>query len=336
MGNPVLVEITRGNSVESVHRGAFAVFDGDGACVASAGDSEAPVYPRSAVKVIQALPLVESGAADAFGFGDRELALACASHSAEPDHLKTALGMLSAAGLGEDAYECGPHWPYDQHVLIAMVRAGREPTRVCNNCSGKHAGFLCTAVHEGIATKGYVGRDHEVQKRVHEAMEAVTGATHGEANCGTDGCSIPTYAIPLKDLARGFARMATGAGLGATRAAAAKRLMAACMEEPFFVAGTKRADTEMMRAAPGRIFVKTGAEGVYCGTLPERGLGFALKCDDGASRASEAICAAILSAYLDKGDAARPALRKWSARTLKNWAGTEVGAIRTVDIATAG
>jgi L-asparaginase II len=332
LGNPVLVEITRGNSVESVHRGAFAVFDGDGACVLSAGDIERPVYPRSAVKAIQALPLIESGAADRFGFGNRELALACASHSAEPAHIETALHMLAAAGLGEDALECGAHWPFDQPVLIAMARTGRAPTQVCNNCSGKHAGFLCMAVHENMAAKGYVRRDHKVQERVREAMQAVTGAAHGADNCGTDGCSIPTYAIPLRSLALGFARMATGNGLGAARDAAATRLIGACMVEPFFVAGTKRADTEMMRAAPGRIFVKTGAEGVYCGALPELGFGFALKCDDGAARASEAICAAILSEFLGRYDPAEPALRKWSTRTLKNWAGTDVGTIRAVQI----
>lgn len=331
MGNPVLVEITRGKSVESVHRGAFAVFDGDGKCVLSAGDIDRPVYPRSAVKAIQALPLIESGAADRFGFGNRELALACASHSAEPGHLETALHMLSAAGLSEDAYECGPHWPYDQKVLIDMVRAGREPTRVCNNCSGKHAGFLCTAVHTGTHIKGYVRSDHLVQEMVREAMAQVTGATHGADNRGTDGCSIPTYAIPLKNLALGFARMATGNGLAPERASAARRLMDACMAEPFHVAGTKRADTEMMRAGQGRIFVKTGAEGVYCGALPERGLGFALKCDDGGTRAAEAMCAAILSAFLDRNDPAQPALRTWSAKTLKNWAGTEVGIIRAAD-----
>ncbi len=332
MGNPVLVEITRGNSAESVHCGAFAVFDGEGKCVTSAGDIDRPVFPRSAVKAIQALPLVESGAADGFGFGDRELALACASHSAEPRHLETALAMLKAAGLGEDALECGVHWPYDQPVLIAMVREGRQPSPVCNNCSGKHAGFLCTAVQTGTGTRGYVKRGHKVQEMVREAMEQVTGAVHGDDNAGIDGCSIPTYAIPLKNLALGFARMATGNGLAPQRAAAARRLMDACMAEPFHVAGTKRACTAMMEAAPGEIFVKVGAEGVYCGALPKLGLGFALKCDDGAIRAAEAICARIVAAMLGDGHEAAGRLANWSGKTLKNWAGTEVGAVRAAGI----
>lgn len=330
MSNPVVVEVTRGGITESLHRGAYVVFDADGTCVTSGGDIARPIFPRSAVKAMQALPMVEGGAADRFGFGDRELALTCASHSGEERHKQLALSMLERAGLTEEALECGAHWPFELKVLIDFARSGKEPTSVCNNCSGKHAGFLCTAVHEGDGTRGYGGRDHPVQQRIREAMEAVTGASFGEAPCGTDGCSIPTYAVPLSALALGFARMATGQGLSPEKARAARRLVNACMAEPFYVAGTGRACTQIMQAAPGEIFAKTGAEGVFCGALPELGLGFALKIDDGTTRASEALCAGLLLSLLDEGHIATATLQGYADKVLKNWNKREVGAIRAV------
>ncbi|TIW14533.1 MAG: asparaginase, partial [Mesorhizobium sp.] len=306
MSNPVLVEVTRGAVVESRHRGAVSVFDADGKPVWEIGDTDRPVFPRSAVKAIQALPLVESGAADAYGFGNRELALACASHSGEPAHVELAQAMLAKAGLDKTALECGAHWP-NHEATIALARAGDLPSALHNNCSGKHAGFLCTCVHSGIAHQGYVKEGHAQQEMVRDAMQSVTGAVHNAENSAIDGCSIPTYAVPLKNFAQGFARMATGRGFSPERAKAAKRLLSACMAEPFLVAGTGKADVALMQAAPGRIFVKTGAEGVYCAALPELGLGIALKCDDGAGRGAEVMIAAVLAKLLraDEAVAAR-------------------------------
>lgn len=326
--NPVLVEVTRGKIVESRHCGAVAVFDAEGKAVLEIGDTQRPVFPRSAVKAIQALPFVESGAADAFGFGEREIALACASHSGEPEHVALALSMLERAGLGEEAYECGAHWPTRQEATVKLAQGGGAPGAAHNNCSGKHAGFLCTCRHMGIDHKGYVAHGHAVQEAVREAMEAVTGAAHSTDMCGTDGCSIPTYAVPLQSLARGFARLATGNGLGPERARAARRIIAACMAEPFFVAGTKRADTVMMQMGKGRIFTKTGAEGVYCAAIPERGLGIAVKCDDGAGRAAEVMVAAVLAGLLGKDDPLAAELDGLARPTLRNWRGIEVGGLR--------
>lgn len=332
MTNPVLVEVTRGNIVESRHRGAVAVIDADGACVLAVGDVERPVFPRSAVKAIQALPLVESGAADAFGFGGREIALAGASHSGEPEHAALAAAMLARAGLGEDALECGAHWPLAQEATLELARRGGRPGPLHNNCSGKHSGFLCTCRHLGIDHRGYVGARHAAQQMVREAMEAVTGAVHGEDACGTDGCSIPTYAVPLQALARGFARMATGRDLGPERARAARRIVDACMAEPFFVAGTGRMDTRLMQAGAGRFMVKTGAEGVYCAAVPELGLGIAIKCDDGATRASEAAVAAVLARLLHADHALAASLRDMANTTMNNWNGIEVGRVRAAEI----
>jgi L-asparaginase II len=328
MTNPVLVEVLRGAVVESAHRGAVSVFDADGKPVWEIGDTARPVFPRSAVKAIQALPLVESGAADAYGFGDRELALACASHSGEPAHVKLAQAMLAKAGLDRTALECGAHWPSSHDATIALAREGGVPNALHNNCSGKHAGFLCTCVHAGIAHHGYVKSGHALQEMVRDAMQAVTGAAHNVDHCGTDGCSIPTYAVPLRSFALGFARMATGRGFAPERAKAAKRLFVACMAEPFLVAGTGRADVALMQAAPGRIFVKTGAEGVYCAALPELGLGIALKCDDGAGRAAEAMIAAVLAKLLRVDKALAANLIEQANPAIESRIGAKVGSLR--------
>ncbi|MGH6763042.1 MAG: asparaginase [Phyllobacterium sp.] len=327
MSNPVLVEVVRGETVESRHRGAIAIVDGDGRSVFSVGDTARPTFPRSAIKAIQALPLVESGAADAYGFDDAELAMACASHSGETAHVERAAAMLAKAGLDSSDLECGAHWPFEQANLIAMAKSGREPTALHNNCSGKHAGFLCTCRHLGVETKGYVALGSPAQNMVRDAMEEVTGAIHAVDHCGTDGCSIPTYAIPLRSLAHGFARMATGHDLAPQRAGAAKRLLNACMAEPFYVAGSRRACTALMQTAPGRIFIKTGAEGVFVGAIPELGLGIALKCDDGGTRASEAMIATVLSRLFRQDADLSAKLDHFTSREMRNWNGITFGVI---------
>ena len=328
MSNPVLVEVLRGDLVESRHEGSVAVFDAAGKAVLSIGDVEAPVFPRSAVKAIQALPLLESGAADRCGFGDKELALACASHVGEPEHVTMATEMLASASLDAGALECGAHWPQSQEATVALARSGAKPSALHNNCSGKHAGFLCSCRHLRINHHGYVGADHPYQEMLRRTMEEVTGAEHNERNRAIDGCSIPTYAVPLRNLATGFARMTTGDGLPADRAAAAKQLFAACMAEPSYVAGTGRFDTVLMTAAPGRIFAKGGAEGVHCAGVPELGLGIAVKCDDGQGRASEVAVAAVLSKLFAHDAAVQAALADLVRPVLKNWNGIHVGGLR--------
>lgn len=328
MQNPVLVEVTRGQMVESRHRGMAVVVDGDGGTVMSLGEVDAPVFPRSAVKSMQALALVEMGAADRYFYGDKELALACASHSGEPEHMRLAGDIVARAGLSEADLECGCHWSSEKKVLIEQARAGGKPNQLGNNCSGKHAGFLCLSCHAGVDHHGYVDYDHFVQTTVRDVMSDLTGASLGHDNCGTDGCSIPTYAAPLTKVAHGFARMASGMGLGPERAKAARRLMSACMAEPFYVAGTGRACTELMGIAPGRIFAKTGAEGVFCAAIPEKGYGIALKCEDGSTRGAEAMIGAVLAKLFLNDQDLSASLGEWSNKTLRNWNGIEVGQIR--------
>src|SRR3954471_1853591 len=305
MSNPVLVEVVRGALIESGHRGAVAVVDADGATVLALGDVARPVYPRSAVKALQALPLVESGAADKYGFGDQDIALACASHGGEPAHVEVASRMLARAGLDSGALDCGAHWPSHQPSTQALARSGAAPSALHNNCSGKHAGFLCVACAAGVEHRGYLKAEHLVQREVHGALESLTGAGLSVDTCGLDGCSIPTWAVPLDRLAHAFARFGTGQGLGAERAQAAVRIRAACAAQPYFVGGTGRFCTEVMKLFGARVLVKTGAEGVFCGALPEQGIGIALKCDDGATRAAEVAMAAMIAGFLPLSDEER-------------------------------
>src|SRR5882672_10748727 len=328
MSNPVLVEVLRGPLVESRHRGAVCVMDADGGTVFSLGDVAAPVYPRSAVKPLQALPLVESGAADRYGFGDEELALACASHGGEPAHVEVAARMLARAGLDATALECGAHWPSHQPSSQALARSGGAPSALHNNCSGKHAGFVCVACAAGIDHRGYVGADHVVQREVRAAVEDLTGVGLGADVCGIDGCSIPTWAVPLTALAHAFAKFGTGRGLAPERAKAAARLRAACAAQPYYVAGTGRFCTEIMKRFGARVLVKTGAEGVFCGALPAQGLGIAIKCDDGGTRAAEVTMAAMIARYLPMPEDERAALARFVRPTLRNWNGAEVGGLR--------
>jgi L-asparaginase II len=327
MTNPILIEVIRNHLVESRHRGAVAVADADGAAVLAIGDVTTPIFPRSAVKALQALPLVESGAADAFGFGDEELALACASHSGEPGHVAGVTRMLAKAGLDAAALRCGAHWPMAQPAVVDLARTG-QPTALHNNCSGKHSGFLCVACAQGIDHADYWRPQHPVQREVRAVLENLTGAVLSDDRCAIDGCSVPTWAIPLQNLAHAFAKFATGQGLEPERARAAARVRTACANKPWHVAGTGRFCTEIMQLFGARAFVKTGAEGVYCGALPEQGFGIAVKCDDGAGRASQAIMAAIIARFLPLGDVERVTLMRYANPTLRNWNGFEIGTLR--------
>jgi L-asparaginase II len=328
MANPVLVEVTRGNRVESVHRGIAVVVDGAGKTVFELGDADSPVFPRSACKAMQALPLVESGAADAYGFGNKELALSSSSHSGEPEHVALAGAMLKAAGRSEADLECGAHWSFEQPVLVDQVRSIERPNQLHNNCSGKHAGFVCACCHTGRDPKGYVTYEHPLQAEIRDVMQNLTGGLLDRDNCGFDGCSIPTYAVPLRELAYGFAKMTTGQGIGSARAKASRRIIDACMAEPFYVAGTKRTCTRLMQAAPGRIFAKTGAEGMFCAVIPERGLAIALKCEDGASRAADSMVAGVLARFFTGDHDVHERLMAIANHTMRNWNGIAVGTVR--------
>jgi len=324
----LLAEVLRGGRVESRHAGAAIVTDGQGRIVFSAGDVEHPEFPRSAVKAMLALPLVETGAAERLGLDDAGLALACASHSGEPRHVEIAAAMLQKAGRDASSLECGTHWPTSRAASRALAAACAGPTALHNNCSGKHAGFICLACDQGEDPAGYVDPEHPAMRMVTAALADITGATLDERNRAVDGCSIPTYAIPLHALATGFARLGTGESLAPDRAAAARRLRAAVAADPFLVAGTNRFDTRIMNLFGERVFSKIGAEGIIAASLPGQGLGLAVKCRDGSARGAEAAMAALIARYLDPTGEEQAALHDLANPSLANWNGRIVGETR--------
>jgi L-asparaginase II len=322
MANPVLVEITRGDLVESVHRGSIVIADAKGNIRFALGDLKTPIYPRSSLKPIQALPLLESGAAEAFGLGDEEIALACASHSGEPMHTTRVASWLARIGCVEQDLACGAHPSRYEPIAEDMIRRGETPTRIHNNCSGKHSGFLSVARHWDIATHGYENHDHPVQCAIAKALAELTGI-ESEFPWGIDGCAAPNFAVPLDAQARAFASFASPDALSPERASACRRIVRAMMAYPELVSGTGRSCAILMRSAKGRAAVKIGAEGFYAGMLPELGLGIVLKIDDGTSRAAETAMAAIMDklGVLGGDKEAREILRA----PITNTRGTPVG-----------
>jgi L-asparaginase II len=320
--------VTRGDRVESYHRGAAIVLDAAGAIAFSAGEVDAPVYPRSAVKALLALPLVESGAADRLGLTEAEIALACSSHSGEEIHVAGATSMLRKAGRDATCLECGIQWPAGEAASRRLAASGATASALHNNCSGKHSGFICLACDQGTDPAGYVKPGHPTMREVIGALADMTGEKHDDSNRAIDGCSIPTHAIPLRSLARAFARFGSGQAMGPQREAAAKRIRAAVTANPMMVAGTGRFCTELMTGLGARVFGKSGAEGVYCASLPELGLGLAVKCDDGAGRAAQGVTAALIARLLKPEGAQAQLLGRLSRPVLKNWNGIAVGALR--------
>ena len=287
MTQPVpLVEIWRGPFLESVHRGHAVVCDAKGEIVEVWGDPDLAVLSRSSSKMIQALPLIESGAADAAGLTPAQLSFACASHAGMPIHVAMAREWLATLGLDDDDLRCGAHYPYNREAEVELIVQGETPCQVHNNCSGKHCGFLTLSATLGGGPE-YIDPDHPVQRAVLEAFERVTGET--SPGFGIDGCSAPNFASTLHGMARAMAHFAASPD-----GSAEARLHEAMRAHPEYVAGEGRACTELMRACNGKAAIKTGAEGFFNAILPELKLGISLKISDGTTRASECAMAALL------------------------------------------
>lgn len=331
---PLIVEATRNDIVESHHLVDAVAVDADGALQARWGDPERAIFPRSAIKCLQALPLVASGAADAFGLEDRHLALACASHSSEPAHVDTVRRWLSRIDLTVEDLECGAHWPRDPDLGRRLAAAGGKPDSAFNNCSGKHAGMLTLARHRGWDHHGYVAFDHPVQQEIFAAISTIADVDLLSAPYGVDGCSAPNPVLPMKNIALAFARFAAAAGEGdvpgleAPIAKACARLATAIAAEPFMIAGSNRLCTAIVEASRGRILAKTGAEGVYTLAVPERRLGLVLKARDGAARAANVAVIAILDALGMMDENLRRALEDFMPEKQRNCRDIVTGEIR--------
>lgn len=320
----------RGDVVESRHRAHAVVCRVD-----QSGDERMHVYGepaaaafwRSALKPFQALPVVEDGAAAAFGFTTEHLALACGSHGGRPEHIERVREMLVAVGVGEDALHCGPQVPYDDEAAMAIECEHGQPGRLHNNCSGKHAAMLSLVAHRGWEPDGYWRFDHPLQRRIRASLAGWIDSEPAELRWETDGCGVPTPFLTLHEMSAAYARLARRAGAGDRGPSA---VVSAMMKHPELTSSPGREALTVMRAAAGRLLVKEGAEGVLCVAAPADGWGLAVKVEDGARRAVGPALVAVLDDLGLLTDAERRALAPLAEPPLVSTTGETVGSIRGV------
>lgn len=324
-----LIDVTRGALIESAHSGHIAVTDRTGRIFYSYGNPEEVIFARSSMKPVQALPVIASGAADAYGFSPKEIALVCASHNGEEPHTATAAGMLHKMGLAASCLLCGPHAPFSAQAAAVLADAGVKPSELHNNCSGKHAGMLALCLHLGAPLDRYLEPDHPVQRLMTATVSELSGVPVEELILGTDGCGVPVFGLPLHRLAAAYAELGNRSLTPGTESGqAAYRVLEALRAHPFQIAGTGRYDTRLIEVTQGRLIGKMGAEGVFALCYPERGLGLALKIEDGTQRA---IYPAVTEALIQMGwlePKEAEALAEFHKPALRNWRGTVVGEIR--------
>ncbi|NRF92776.1 asparaginase [Paenibacillus frigoriresistens] len=323
-----IVRIFRGSITESIHRVHLAVVNTGGTLLHQAGDPQLLTFARSTAKLIQALPVIESGAADHFGLTDAEIALCCASHNGEAEHVSTAHGILGKLGYHHEHLQCGAHEPYHAPTAQAMRERGESPSSLHNNCSGKHSGMLALCAHLGASPDTYMSIQHPVQQLMLDAVCAMTGVPKPEMQLGIDGCGVPVFGMRIDQLALAFARLGRPDELPQARANACQRIVAAVRKYPQFLAGSDRFDTRLIEVTGGRIIGKMGAEGIFAVTIPEQGLGFVLKIEDGHVRALYPAVVEALKQLSLLSESEVSELASYHTPTIHNWQGTEVGIIR--------
>lgn len=332
----ILVEVWRGKTIESIHHGHLAIVDGDGKLISSLGNPEIVTFMRSAAKPFQAIPFVMSGAAEAFCLTEREIALACGSHNGEPLHTETAAKILEKCGLSEKDLRCGAHDPFNQELARKMIAEHVSPTQLHNNCSGKHSAMLAFAKQIGANLENYESSDNPVQIKIFETIKNFSGLTEDEIGVGIDGCAAPNFAMPLRIMACMYAKLIfPRRSFDPELREACRRIVSAMMSYPEMIGGslTERLDTEIMRAASGKIISKIGAEGVYlAGVLPSprwtRGLGIALKIEDGEDRRARPVATLEILKQLGIVDPQKSkTLRHFAHLPIKNWRGDKVGEV---------
>ncbi len=328
MSAQLLAQVIRGETVESVHTGHLCVVDGEGNMLHSLGDPTTVTFFRSAAKPFQAIPFITSGAADAYSFTEEEIALACASHSGESQHLRVAGQMLDKAGLTIDDLRCGAHAPFNEAESQRLLRAGYKPTQLHNNCSGKHAAMLAFAKHIGADSKTYLSPDNRIQKRILKCIADFTEMSEDKIALGIDGCAAPNFAVPISAMAKSFINLISPAKFPDATQAACHRIVTTMMNHPELIGGSERLDTMLMQAARGKIISKVGADGVWlCGVLPSErwptGLGIALKVADGDDMRARPVVAVEILRQL--GILSRDDLTDLSPMPIKNRRGEVVG-----------
>ncbi len=334
MKSEILAEVIRGETVESIHRGHLIILDGDGETLFKIGDPELVTFFRSASKALQFVPCMTSGAAEKFGFGEREIALACASHSGEKMHTTLAAGMLEKAGLSETDLRCGSHLPFHEPTADEMIRNNEKPTQIHNNCSGKHAAMLTFAKFINAEIETYEHFENPIQKEILEKMALFTDVPKESIKLAVDGCAAPNFAVSLKAMARSFAKLVNPPDdFDEKLKDACRKIVAAKTKFPELVGGTERLDTLLMQAGNGKFISKIGAEGVWlCGVVPSekfpRGLGIALKIEDGDDKRARAVISVEVLKQLDIFDA--ETLTEFSPLPIKNRRSETVGKVQTV------
>ncbi len=326
----VIAKVIRGDTVESVHRGHLIVLDGDGNTIASIGDPKTVTFFRSSAKPFQAIPFITGGAADAFGFSEEEIAMACASHSGEPVHIRIATLMLERIGLSEAHLRCGAHLPFNEKEAERMLRAGEYATQMHNNCSGKHAAMLAFARHIDADTVTYDELENPVQQAILTTVAQFAEIPVKAIRIGIDGCSAPNYALPLAAMAKSFANLVRPVKFDKKNQEACERIVGAMMKFPELIGGTERLDTMLMQAAPAAIISKVGADGVWlCGVLPSAayrsGLGIALKIEDGDDKRARPVVAVEVLKQL--GILSNESLADVAPMPVKNRRGDIVGKV---------
>ncbi|MGZ3780146.1 MAG: asparaginase [Pseudobdellovibrionaceae bacterium] len=325
------VQIIRGNGVESEHQVDAVVVNSSGDVLRCWGNAERVIYPRSSIKSIQAIALVESGAIEKFNLNEKHLAVACASHNGESKHTGLVHDWLIRMGLSECHLRCGSHAPYDEQTFKELIEKKISINQLHNNCSGKHAGILAATLlmQEDINT--YLQKDHPIQKKIKTIFEEMSAYAIPENDWAIDGCGIPTYLSPLKSVAIAMARMGTPKNLSYEKAQACEKITSSIVKEPYYVAGRNRFCTDTMLAARQNLVVKVGAEGVFAGSYLNSDIGIALKARDGAERAAEAAMAFVLLQNNNNENCLTSYLEGLLHTSLKNWAATSVGSIRVVE-----
>ena len=324
---PLVVEVQRGPVVESVHQVMVAVVNETGGLLHAWGNPQYMTMPRSAIKMLQALPLIESGAADKFQLDEKHLALACGSHHAEKDHVASLSQWCEKCHLTEKMFACGPHLPYNEEAANTFIRLKQKPTVLCNNCAGKHAALLATCLHLGEDPQGYEKYEHNAQKRLRKILTETTKYDHSKAPHGVDGCGIPTYAIPLQNVATGMAAF-INAKESPARKVACERLTTSVRNHPFYVSGSGEFTTAVIQKTQGRSVIKGGAEGVVAGFIPAKKVAFAIKVADGGKRAAQLATMQLLIQLGGMSIDEAKALPDFSNPPVTNWKGEVVGHLR--------
>ncbi len=327
----ILAKVIRGETVESIHRGHLVVVSGAGETLFALGNPETVTFWRSSAKSIQAVPFLKNAAAEAFEFSEKEIALACGSHSGEEIHVRVAAQMLEKIGLSEADLRCGVHLPFDEKRAEEMIRSGEQPNQLHNNCSGKHAAMLALAKHTGADLQTYDSPEHPVQQAILDCVAEFSDVPRDEIKIGIDGCAAPNFALPIRAMALSFARLVLPpVSFNDETKEACRRIVSATVSHPEMIGGSGRLDTLIMRAAGGKLVSKIGAEGVYsAGVLPsaqyKTGLGIAFKIEDGDDKRARAVVLIELLRQLDIFDA--EILKEFSPLAIKNRRGDTVGSV---------